>query len=115
MRYSPERKEAVFKKMMAPHNRSLRELASEEGISEATLYNWRKQARSKGLLMPDGDSGPEGWSARDKFAAVMESAALNDQQTADTAGARGSTPTSSSNGARPAKRPTTGTGTAPSS
>ncbi len=83
MRYSPERKEAVFKKMMAPHNRSLRELASEEGISEATLYNWRKQARSKGLLMPDGDSGPEGWSARDKFAAVMESAALNDQQTAE--------------------------------
>ena len=83
MRYSPERKEAVFKKMMAPHNRSLRELASEEGISEATLYNWRKEARAKGLLMPDGDSGPEGWSARDKFAAVMESAALNDQQTAE--------------------------------
>ena len=83
MRYSPERKEAVLKKMMAPHNRSLRELASEEGISEATLYNWRKEARSKGLLMPDGDSGPEGWSARDKFAAVMESAALNAQQTAE--------------------------------
>lgn len=83
MRYSPERKEAVLKKMLAPHNRSLRELATEEGISEATLYNWRKQARSKGLLMPDGDSGPAGWSARDKFAAVMESAALNDQQTAE--------------------------------
>jgi transposase-like protein len=82
MRYCPERKEAVLKKMMAPHNRSLRELATED-ISEATLYNWRKQARSKGLLMPDGDSGPEGWSARDKFAAVMESAALKDQQTAE--------------------------------
>jgi transposase-like protein len=83
MRYSPERKEAVLKKMMAPHNRSLCELATEEGISEATLYNWRKEARSKGLLMPDGDSGPEGWSARDKFAAVLESAALNEQQTAE--------------------------------
>ena len=83
MRYSPERKEAVLKKMMAPHNRSLRELSSEEGISEATLYNWRKEARAKGLLMPDGDSGPAGWSARDKFAAVMESAALNEQQTAE--------------------------------
>jgi hypothetical protein len=33
--------------------------------------------------MPDGASGPEGWSARDKFAAVMESAALNEQQTAE--------------------------------
>jgi transposase-like protein len=83
MRYSPERKEAVLKKMLAPHNRSLRELSTEEGISEATLYNWRKEARAKGLLMPDGDSGPAGWSARDKFAAVMESAALNEQQTAE--------------------------------
>lgn len=83
MRYSPERKEAVLKKMMAPHNRSLREISTEDGISEATLYNWRKEARAKGLLMPDGDSGPEGWSARDKFAAVMESAALNEQQTAE--------------------------------
>ena len=41
MRYSPERKEAVLRKMMPPHNRSVRELAREEGISEATLYNWR--------------------------------------------------------------------------
>ena len=28
--------------------------------------------------MPDGDSSPEGWSARDKFAAVLESASLNE-------------------------------------
>ena len=36
MRYPPERKEAVLKKMMPPHNRTIRELALEEGISEAT-------------------------------------------------------------------------------
>ena len=58
MRYSPERKEAVLKKMMPPHNRTIKQLAIEEGISEATLYNWRQEARSKGILMPDGDSGP---------------------------------------------------------
>ena len=80
MRYSSERKEAVLKKMMPPQNRSIKQLAVEEGISEATLYNWRKEARSKGILMPDGDSGPEGWNARDKFAAVMESASLNEQE-----------------------------------
>ena len=83
MRYSPERKEAVLKKMMPPHNRSVTQLALEEGISEATLYNWRTQARSKGILMPDGDAGPEGWNARDKFAAVMESASLNEQETGE--------------------------------
>jgi transposase-like protein len=53
MRYSPERKEAVLRKMMPPHNRTIRELAKEERISEATLYNWRQQAREKGVLMPD--------------------------------------------------------------
>ncbi|MBW2301390.1 MAG: hypothetical protein JRF46_14070 [Deltaproteobacteria bacterium] len=37
MRYSPERKEAVVRKMMPPHNRSIKQLAQEEGISEATL------------------------------------------------------------------------------
>jgi len=34
MRYSPERKEAVLRKMLPPHNRSIPELAEEEGISE---------------------------------------------------------------------------------
>jgi len=80
MRYSPERKESVLKKMMPPSNRSISQLAQEEGISVATLYNWRSEARSKGILMPDGDSSPSGWNARDKFAAVVESAPLNEYE-----------------------------------
>lgn len=83
MRYSPERKEAVLKKMMPPDNRPISQLAVEEGISEATLYNWRNEARSKGILMPDSNSGPQGWNARDKFAAVIETASLNEQETAE--------------------------------
>lgn len=83
MRYSPERKESVLRKMMPPHNRSIKQLAQEEGISEATLFNWRKKAREKGLLLPDGDSGPEGWSARDKFAAVLEAATFNETDLAE--------------------------------
>ena len=76
-RYSEERKEAVLRKMLPPHNRPLAELAAEEGISEGTLYNWRREARDRGRLLPDGASAPEGWSAGDKFAAVVETAALN--------------------------------------
>ncbi len=48
MRYCPERKEAVLKKMLPSHNRSIPELAEEEGISEATLYAWRKATRAWG-------------------------------------------------------------------
>lgn len=78
MHYPKERKEAVLQKMLPPHNKTIKELAIEEGICEATLYNWRNAARSEGRLMPDGDNSPEGWSARDKFAAVLETAALNE-------------------------------------
>ena len=45
MGYSPERKEAVLKKMLPPNNLAITELAKQEGIAEATLYNWRQQAR----------------------------------------------------------------------
>ena len=89
MRYSPERKDAVLRKMMPPHNRSIKQLAQEEGISEATLFAWRKQARDKGLLLPDGDSGPEGWSARDKFAAVLETATFNETELAEYCRSKG--------------------------
>lgn len=79
MRHSLERKEAVLKKMLPPHNRLIRELAGEEGISAATLYVWRKEARAQGRL-PGGDQTPADWDSRVKFAAVVETAALNEAE-----------------------------------
>lgn len=73
--YPKERKEAVLKKMLPPSNKSIPEIAREEGISAATRYNWRKAARAEGRLMPDGDRTPSGWGSGDKFAAVLETAA----------------------------------------
>ena len=78
MAYSTERRAAVLKKLEPPNAVSLRQLAKEEGISEATLHAWRRDARSKGQLLPDAAAGPEGWTSRDKFAAVLETAALNE-------------------------------------
>jgi len=31
-----------------------------------------------GRLLPDADAGREGWTSRDKFAAILETAALNE-------------------------------------
>ncbi len=50
----------------------------EEGISEATLRRWRRQERENGQLMPDGSVGLEGWRSLDKFAAVIETVAMNE-------------------------------------
>ena len=43
----------------------------------------------KGQLLPDADTGPEGWSSRDKFAAVLETAALNEADLAEYCRKRG--------------------------
>ena len=89
MGYSPERKAAVLKRMLPPNNMAIRQLSQEEGISEATLHKWRAEARGKGQLLPDADAGPEGWSSRDKFAAVLETAALNEADLAEYCRKRG--------------------------
>jgi len=83
MGYPQERKEAVLKKMLPPNNLSIAELAKQEGISEATLYGWRQQARNTGKLMPDSDNTPEGWASRDKFAAVLSTAAMSEAEIAE--------------------------------
>jgi len=54
----------VLAKFCPPHNRSVREVAAEEGISEATLYNWRKDARQRGELYPDAGADAQDWRAR---------------------------------------------------
>ncbi|GHA08185.1 hypothetical protein UN63_05125 [Oceanisphaera arctica] len=51
-RYSLERREAVLKKLLPPHSRSVPDVAAEENISEQTLYNWLKQLRSEGKPVP---------------------------------------------------------------
>lgn len=89
MGYSPERKAAVLKRMLPPNNLAVRRLSQEEGISEATLHKWRGQARNKGQLLPNADAGTEGWASRDKFAAVLETAAMNDADLAEYCRKRG--------------------------
>jgi transposase-like protein len=89
MKYSQERKEAVLKKMLPPTNQPIAQLSKSEGIAEATLYNWRMQARNEGRLLPDVNSTPEGWTSKDKFAAVLETAVLSEAEIAQYCRRRG--------------------------
>jgi len=82
MSYPTERKESVLKKMLPPQSHSIPELARAEGISEATLYSWRKAARAAGRLLPNDAHTPTGWASAEKFAAVVETAALNEMELA---------------------------------
>ena len=80
IRYSAERKQAVIEKMMPPMNTPVSQLSEETGISDVTLYHWRKQARARGMVVPGDGRNPENWSAEDKFSVVLETASMNESE-----------------------------------
>ena len=69
---------AEIRKRMSPPNReTVAEIARSTGITTQTLYNWRGQWQKEGQLVPATSKPPEQWSAADKLAAVIQSAALS--------------------------------------
>jgi transposase len=82
-RYSKEMKEAILKRMMPPNNESIKQISEEVGITEATLYKWRKEARKGGSATPGDGQGSEQWSSEDKFLIVMETYTMNEVELAE--------------------------------
>lgn len=83
------RKQAVLSKMLSPNPPAISALAKQEGVSEATLYNWRKQLRQEGRPVPEHDRTSENWSAQTKFAVVVETAALTEIELAEYCRSKG--------------------------
>lgn len=68
---------------MPPQNKLVSELARESGITEQTLYTWRRQLRNQGTPVPGSGKNAEEWTSEDKFAVVLETAALNASELAE--------------------------------
>lgn len=81
--YSEELKASIIEKMMPPQNVAVSRLVAETGISDATLYTWRKQSRLQGKVVPGDGKNPTHWSSEDKFAVVLETAAMNEVELAE--------------------------------
>jgi transposase len=79
-RYSKEFKETIIKKMMSPHPVSVSQLCRETGVSNVTLYKWRKDYQNRGVAVPSNKKKSEDWTAEDKLAVVIETASLNEIQ-----------------------------------
>ncbi len=89
-RYSEELKASILKRMMPPQSISVAALSRETGITEVTLYHWRKQARQAGAVMPGGgNQDSETWDSASKFAVVLETASLNEQALAEYCRSKG--------------------------
>lgn len=79
-RYSEEFKETAVQKMMPPNPVSISQLVQETGVSDVTLYKWRKQYRERGFAVPADDTNPDNWKPEDKLAVVIEAAAMNEAE-----------------------------------
>jgi transposase-like protein len=82
-KYPEERKEALLRQMMPPGNKPVSEIARESGISEQTLYTWRRELKSQGVAVPGNGKKAEDWTSEDKFAMVLEAAPLNAAELAE--------------------------------
>lgn len=78
--YSVERKAAILKKLLPPQNLTVSEVAKQEGMSVSALYNWRSQARIKGIPVPGSKRTSEDWSAEAKLAVVIETSTMNEEE-----------------------------------
>ena len=83
VRYSQEQKEAIVKRMMPPNNEAVAQIAKEVGITEVTLYKWRKEARAAGVATPGNGQTSDKWNSQDKFLIVMETFAMNELELAE--------------------------------
>ena len=66
--------------MMPPHPLSVTQLCRDTGVSDVTLYKWRKEYRNKGVAVPANSKKSEHWTAEDKLAVVIETASFNEIQ-----------------------------------
>ena len=82
-RYSAEMKASAIQKMMPPNNVSVAQIARDTGITETTLYNWRKQARNQGVPVPGDGKNPDHWKPENQLAVIIETAALNEAEMAE--------------------------------
>ena len=78
--YSEERKNAVIQKMLSSETISISELARQEGISKWTLYSWRNQVITGDSPLTKKSRSSGNLSAEAKFAIVVETATLAEEE-----------------------------------
>ena len=74
---------------MPPHLVSVSKLSRDTGVSDVTLYKWRKEYRNKGVAVPAYKSKPEKWTAEDKLAVIIETASFNEVQLSEYCRSKG--------------------------
>lgn len=86
MRFSDQRRQAVLARLAPPFNEPVKEVAESEGLSLSTIYNWINAAKMREQGPPVEDAQLQQseaaveWTSREKFAAVVETATMNETE-----------------------------------
>lgn len=92
MRYSPAFRALMIQKMTDPDGPSPVSLADEIGVSRSSLYRWVSEADTVDIAAAEPPTfaesmkrlsnmkRPQDWSAEEKLAAVLEAAALSEEE-----------------------------------
>ena len=79
MKYSNRIKSSVIRKILPPENRSVPEVAKEMGISEQTIYNWKKKAENGNMSLDRESLSPASIGRTEKFSLLLESKDRNEE------------------------------------
>lgn len=79
MRYSRRIKESALRKILPPENRSVPDVAREMGISDQTIYNWKKQAENGTLYLEDAGS-PLATGKIEQYNLLLESKSVSEER-----------------------------------
>jgi transposase-like protein len=69
--YDQTTRAAVRKWMSPPNRESVAQIARDMGITEQTLYNWRRSWQQQGELVPVTEKPEEQWSTAAKLPIVV--------------------------------------------
>lgn len=79
MKYSKRIKASAMKKILPPENRSVPEVAKEMGISDQTIYNWKRMAENGTLVMDEETISPVSLNRIEKFTLLLEGKGRDDE------------------------------------
>ena len=80
MRYTPEFKETVLKRLLPPNNESIHKVSRSTHVSYQTLYNWLQKARIQKALHELPEDPCDTLSSSDKFRIVVETLTMSEAE-----------------------------------
>jgi len=76
---SEEFRKSIVQKMCLPGGKTVSELSQEIGVSDQTLYNWRKMIQNN-VSRGYQERSPRGWKISDKYQAVLDTANQSEEE-----------------------------------